>query len=110
MVKIITSLSEFVNREYEVLFMAREYASNLHFACAGDVSTHNPTLITASQMFGSGKTWLGKYFLPILRDNMYTQVKKIDLSTESDIVSSGLKILLASVYLSNFPSTTTSLI
>lgn len=67
------TIKEFVDRENEVAFMATHYSKNLVFSSREESSTHPSVLITSSQMYGSGKTFLGSHFLWKLRDSVYKQ-------------------------------------
>ncbi len=102
----IQPIEDFLNREKEVQTMAEAYVHNIQYS--GDMSTYNPIPITASQMYGSGKTWLGYNFMWKLRDSMYKLKNRtnpsrklpgcVDLDELMVKFSRALEILLSSVY------------
>jgi hypothetical protein len=95
------TIKEFVDRENEVAFMATHYSENLVFYGREASSTHPPVLITSSQMYGSGKTFLGSHFLWKLRDSVYKQQNHMEDEYHVDlskINQNGLSLLLKSVY------------
>jgi hypothetical protein len=69
-----TSKDPFYNREKQIEKIARICLTNLKRArerVSSDISTYPLNLLTASQMWGSGKSWLGNHFLLELHKDKY---------------------------------------
>lgn len=88
----------FQNREPEIEAIATTCLQNLRVSKlgAGEISQKKTTLLTTAQMWGSGKTWLGRHFLPQFRSQQYKTLRsKLEVEYGSDTVG----ILANSVYI-----------
>jgi hypothetical protein len=85
----------FINRNDEVALIAECCLCNYMFR---DPSSFNTILCIATQMYGSGKTFLGKHFLHSLRS-------KLDLVADLKMKfrAADVEVLLQSVYLYKLP-------
>ena len=70
-----TTNPTFMNREEEIKEMTRICVQNMKNAqgISSDQSQNKMVLLTSAQMWGSGKSWLGNYFLLELQKTKYNQ-------------------------------------
>jgi hypothetical protein len=67
----------FQNREDQIKLFAQTCLANLQNSrrTASDQSTHKMVLLTAAQIWGSGKSWLGNYWLRELKKEKYQELR-----------------------------------